>query len=133
MQDKNIRSTFNQAALDYDKARPGYPDELIKDVLSLSGIPPKGRIIEVGCGTGQATLPLAELGYSLDCLDIGKDLVALAKEKCRTFPKVSFQVISFEDYSGKKEDYDLLIFDRSFHSYRHLCLPYPCAQVSLLS
>ena len=45
----NLRSVFDQAALDYDAVRPGYPMELVNDVVALSGIPDDGRILEIGC------------------------------------------------------------------------------------
>jgi methylase of polypeptide subunit release factors len=43
---------FDEEALLYDEVRPGYPEELFDDVVSLSGTPPEGRILEIGCGTG---------------------------------------------------------------------------------
>ena len=35
-----LRTTFNDVARLYDEARPGYPEQLIEDVISLSAIPP---------------------------------------------------------------------------------------------
>ena len=52
-----LRATFDQAGWLYDEARPGYPEALFDDVVAVSGIPPGGRILEIGCGTGQAILP----------------------------------------------------------------------------
>jgi len=57
-----LRTTYDEAALLYDEARLGYPEAIFDDVVSLSGIPPAGRILEVGCGTGQATVPFARRG-----------------------------------------------------------------------
>lgn len=58
MQDKiYLRQTFDQEAELYDKARPGYLEALFDDVVALSGIPQQGRILEIGCGTGLATVP----------------------------------------------------------------------------
>lgn len=34
-----LRTIFDQAALDYDEVRPGYPEELIEDVIFISAIP----------------------------------------------------------------------------------------------
>lgn len=62
----SFRTIFDQAALDYDEVRPGYPEELIEDVISISAIPKDGRILEIGCGTGQATIPFAKCGYSIN-------------------------------------------------------------------
>jgi len=46
----SLRTIFDQAALDYDEVRPGYPEELIEDVISISDISKDGRILEIGCG-----------------------------------------------------------------------------------
>ena len=81
--DMSRRTTFNKVARLYSEMRPSYPEALIEDVVSLSGIPPDGRILEVGCGPGQATVPFARRGYAMLCLDIGADLIAIAAEKCR--------------------------------------------------
>jgi ubiquinone/menaquinone biosynthesis C-methylase UbiE len=62
---KRLRATFDQVAPLYDEARPTYPDELFDDVVSLSRVPPAGGILEIGCGTGQATLPLARRGFQI--------------------------------------------------------------------
>ena len=63
--DFGLRTTFNNVAELYDEVRPGYPEALIEDALTLSEIPPDGRILEIGCGTGKATLPFARRGYAI--------------------------------------------------------------------
>jgi hypothetical protein len=37
-----LRAAFDEAASPYDEVRPGYPEELFDDVVSLSGIPSGG-------------------------------------------------------------------------------------------
>ena len=90
MSSTNLKTTFNTAATLYEEIRPGYPEELISDVVDLSGIEHSSKVLEVGCGTGKATRSFAERGYELVCLDIGADLITVAKEKLREFPNVSF-------------------------------------------
>ena len=58
-----LRLTFNEDALLYDRVRPGYPTAMLDDIVALSGIPTGGRILEIGPGTGQVTLPWAQRGY----------------------------------------------------------------------
>lgn len=60
-----LKATFNQVALLYHQVRPRYPEVLFDDVVSLSEIPPGGRILQIGCGTGQATVPFARRGYRI--------------------------------------------------------------------
>lgn len=114
MLDPFLRMTFNSVAPLYDEMRPGYPDELIEDVLALSGISPHGKILEIGCGTGQATRSFARRGYEMLCLDIGADLIGVAKEQLRDYANVAFLVCSFEDWSADRCP-DLIISATAFH------------------
>lgn len=110
-----LSAIFNQTPLDYDAVRPGYPAELVDDIISLSAIPEGGSILEIGCGTGQATIPFARHGYTMLCLDIGKDLAAIAAQKCRPYPPVKFQMTSFEDWHPEGQTFDLVISATAFH------------------
>src|SRR5919112_1646158 len=78
---KRLRRTFDEAASLYDEVRPGYPEDLFDDIVSLSGIRPAGRILEIGCGTGQATVPFARRGYRILCINLC-DRLSLARP-CR--------------------------------------------------
>lgn len=110
-----LRRTFDRSASDYDAIRPSYPAELFDEIVSTSAIPPEGRILEVGCGTGQATLPFAARGYAMLCLDIGAKLAAIAAQRCAPYPQVSFEIIPFEEWQPEGRAFDLLISATAFH------------------
>ena len=112
---QHLRETFNQSADLYDRARPGYPDALVDDVITLSEIPKQGRTLEIGCATGKATELFASRGYSMDRLDIGNHLAAVAARKLREFDNVQFAVTSFEEWESNRQVYDLIIAATSFH------------------
>ena len=114
MSNAKLRTTFNTAPTLYEEIRPGYPEELIRDVVSLSGLNDRSRILEVGCGTGKATLSFAERGYALVCLDIGTDLIAVAKEKLREFPNVSLVREAFEVWKPERT-FNLVFSATAFH------------------
>src|SRR5688500_18042161 len=65
------RATLEEVAKLYDRVRPTYPQQAFDDLVALAQLPEAARIVEIGCGTGQATLPLAERGYRITCLELG--------------------------------------------------------------
>lgn len=109
------RATFDGTASLYDEVRPGYPEAVFDDVVSLSGIPSGGRILEVGCGTGQATLPLARRGYDILCVELGENLAAVARRNLAGYPGVEVLTGDFEKAPLPEEAFDLLISATAFH------------------
>jgi SAM-dependent methyltransferase len=115
-QDKTVlRTTFDQDAPLYDQARPGYPEALFDDIVTLSALPPNGRLLEIGCGTGQATLPLARRGYHMLCIELGANMAALARQKLAAFPLVNIQTGAFEDWQLEEAAFDLALSATAFH------------------
>jgi len=116
-EDRNrLRTTFDGAALLlYDEVRPGYPEALFDDVVSLSGVPPGGRVLEVGCGTGQATLPFARRGYRILCVELGENLAAVARRNLASYPRAEVLTADFEDVPLPEEAFDLAISATAFH------------------
>lgn len=113
--DRRRRAAFGAAAELYDRARPGYPEELVEDVVRLSGLPAGGRVLEIGCGTGQATLPFARRGFRMLCLDLAPQMARLAAARCRPFPGVEVRAQAFEDWSPGAERFDLILAGNSLH------------------
>lgn len=113
--DRSKRIYFEQHADLYDQTRPGYPEELIENILSLSDIPASGRILEIGCGPGNATIPFARRGYHIVAIELGERLAALAAKNCLPYPKVEIRNASFEDSAVEERAYDLAISADAFH------------------
>jgi SAM-dependent methyltransferase len=94
------KRSFDAAARLYDKFRPGYPEPLFNDLVELSGLPEGGRILEIGPGTGQATLPLARRGFSIVGIEMGASMARLCRRNLRGFPNVEILNVAFEDWTG---------------------------------
>lgn len=108
------KRSFNRNATLYDRARPSYPEELFDDLVRLSGVE-HGRILEIGPGTGQATLPLARRGFSILGLELGKRMAELARGKLRGFPNVEIRNVAFEDWTPEPEAFDIVLAATAFH------------------
>jgi len=106
---------FDAWAGEYDRFRPSYPDSAINDVVRLSGLTPLSRLLEVGCGTGKATVKFASRGFAVDCVDPGDRLVRFARRNCRSWPRVSFTLGRFEDVLLRPRSYDLVFSAQAFH------------------
>jgi protein-L-isoaspartate O-methyltransferase len=109
------RATFDRAAELYERARPGYPDELIDDVVALAELRPRSRVVEIGCGTGKATLPLAGRGLRITCVELGTSLAAISQRKLALFPGVHVVNADFETWRPERADYDAVVAFTAFH------------------
>ena len=109
------REAFNEVAELYDRVRPRYPAELFDDLAELAELPDHGRILEVGAGTGIATLPLAERGYEIVAVELGSDLAAVARRRLATFANVEVVVGAFEEWQLPDEPFDLVMSGTAWH------------------
>src|SRR5919112_3915229 len=110
-----LRSTFDGAALLYDEVRPGYPEDLFDDVVALSRIPAGGRILEIGCGTGQATVPFARRGYRILCVELGENMAAVARRNLEGYAQAEVRCGDFEKWPLREGAFDLAISATAFH------------------
>lgn len=110
-----LRETFEEAPELYDRVRPGYPDELFDDLVRLAGLRERSRILELGCGTGQATVPLAQRGFEVVAIELGAGLAEVAKQKLSALPAVTVINAAFEKWPLPAEPFDLVLAATSFH------------------
>lgn len=115
MEREQLRTTFDRVAELYDQKRQLHPPQVFDDLVALSGIPAHGRVLEVGCGTGQATLPMAERGYRITAVELGSNLAAVARRNLARFSEVDVQIWAFEDWPLPAERFDLVMAFNSWH------------------
>jgi len=59
MGSKAYRDTFRSTGWHYARFRRGYPDALFELLRQKFGLDGTGRLLDLGCGTGQLAMPLA--------------------------------------------------------------------------
>ncbi len=110
-----LRQTFDRIAQLYDENRPSYPQQIFDDVLSISGVDASSLVLEIGCGTGHATQVFAaSRGLKVHCIDLGENMIALARQRLAHFPRVTIDVTDFERLATPAR-YDLIYAATAFH------------------
>lgn len=107
---------FNSIAELYDEVRPSYPDKLISDIIDNTKINSESRLLEIGPGTGKATIKLAEKGFKIHGVELSENMAKLLREKCTNYPKVEVEVASFEKWQPKNDEkYQVIYCAQAFH------------------
>jgi SAM-dependent methyltransferase len=106
-----LRAIFGDDAELYDRVRPGYPDRLFADLP----IGPGSRVLEIGCGTGKATVPLARFGCEVTGVELSEPMAAVARRNLARFPNATVEVAAFEDWAPPAERFDLVLSATAFH------------------
>jgi SAM-dependent methyltransferase len=114
---RRLRATFEEVPELYERARPGYPAEVFDDLVAYAGVGRGARVLEIGCGTGQATEPLAERGLEIVCVELGEGLAALARRRLAGFANVEVVHAAFEQWepAPPAEPFDAVVGFTVFH------------------
>lgn len=99
-----LRAGFGDDAQAYDRTRPVCPPELFDDLVSLAGLTEGDRVAEIGCGTGQATVPLAQRGLHVTAIELGAELAEVARRKLAAFPGSRVVTTSFEAWQPEARE-----------------------------
>jgi SAM-dependent methyltransferase len=106
---------FDEDAELYDRARPGYPPELFDDLDALAGTGTGCRVLEVGAGTGKATVPLAARGCRITAVEVGAGMADVARRNLAGFPAVEVVTADFETWPLPAEPFDAVVAATAFH------------------
>ena len=109
------RRSFGAKAELYDEARPRYARELFESVADYAGLSQSSRALEIGCGTGIATLPMAGYVGTIDAIDPSEEMIAVARRNLADHPGVRFRTGKFEDTPLGPAPYDLAYVAQAWH------------------
>ena len=109
------RESFDSVADSYDRFRSPYPQEVVDAVIASSHLHEGSRVLEIGCGTGQLSVPLAQQGVDLLAIELGPHLAAHAKRNLERFPHAQVEVSSFEDWPLPSRKFDAVVCASAFH------------------
>jgi len=105
---------FGEVAESYHEARLGYPEELVDDVLGYAG-PDDRPVVEIGAGTGKATVSFAARGLALTCVEPDPRMAQVLRRTIAPYPQVRVENLAFEDWQPGGRRYGLLYAATSWH------------------
>ncbi|RDI44035.1 class I SAM-dependent DNA methyltransferase [Falsibacillus pallidus] len=103
--------SYNRFAYVYDFLMKDMPYDkwlqMVQDFKESFGIQGK-KVLDLGCGTGELTVGLAELGYDVTGVDLSDDMLMVAREKA---DKAGVRIQLFQQDMSKIEElgtYDII-------------------------
>jgi trans-aconitate methyltransferase len=104
---------FAGAAEWYAKYRTPYPDALIDEIVAHFKLDGTGRLLDLGCGPGTLTLPLAPHFLDVVAVDLQTEMIEEARKSGA--PNVEWHVMRAEDVPSGFGRFDLVTCGSSFH------------------
>ena len=105
---------FGEVAELYDRARPGYDAELVDDVLAFTGRDAPD-VVEIGAGTGKATVSFAVRADQLLALEPNADMARVAARRCADLDNVTIELTTFEEWESAGREFDLVVSAQAWH------------------
>ncbi len=112
---RRTRTSFDRVAALYDRYRDPPPEVVLRHAIEVAALGPESRVLEVGGGTGQLSLPLARLGLDLTVVEMGPHLARIARDKLRAFPRARVHVAAFESWTPPPAPFDAVVSCNAFH------------------
>lgn len=112
---KGLENTFNSVYEEYDKWRPTYVKELYNDIFNFIEINSLSNVLEVGIGTGQATLPILQTDCNLTAIELGDQLAEFSKNKFKEYSKFNVINTDFQDFVCPSNSFELIYSASAFH------------------
>jgi SAM-dependent methyltransferase len=109
------KSWYGSVAQTYDRVRPKYAPAFLNRVIEIAKIPNNGKILEVGCGPGTATLLLAKMGYSVIALEPSLEACEVARQNVAAYPNVEIINTSFEEWEPVDREFEAIVAATSWH------------------
>ena len=101
----NLNSFSNSFAVEHVYNKEGFTSieqQIIGQYFTL-----KGRVLDLGCGTGRTTAPLKENGYDVIGIDLSATMIEFARSK---YPGVDFRVMNACALEFEDESFDHVLF-----------------------
>jgi len=113
--------SFESVAAEYERHRPGYPEEALRWATEQLGLDPGARVLDIGAGTGKLTRRLVSLGYDVVAVEPGAPML---DELRAAVPEAEAREASAESIPVRDETVDAAFAGQAYHWFdRERALP----------
>lgn len=108
---------FKSTAPYYAKYRLPYPPELFEHLRSAFGLNVSKRVLDLGCGTGQLSIPLSHSVKEVVAIDISSEMIEEGRKQALLagIANIGWREMAAEVISSKLGAFHLALFGGSFH------------------
>ncbi|MFA5290906.1 MAG: methyltransferase domain-containing protein [Candidatus Paceibacterota bacterium] len=108
---------FTGTAKGYTEKRGEYPQETIELIASKLHADGSGRLLDVGCGDGRLTLPLAQYFKEVVAVDVSSEMIEEAKglAVAKGINNITWVVKSGDDLDESLGQFDCISFAQALH------------------
>jgi len=110
----DLNETFTRNARLYNEMRPKYDRSILDNIKKYVKLDETSEILEIGCGTGQATELFIPTKAKIHCIDIGKELIKICNHKYSKYDNIEFEVFQYEEYQSQLK-FDLVFSATAYH------------------
>jgi len=110
-------ASFSPIASRYDATREVPKAQLgacYERLVQRGLLPGQGLILDAGCGTGQMSLVLAEMGYEIRGVDVSAEMVAIAQAKCGPGLQARYVVADVRSLPEHDASFDAIVVSKLF-------------------
>ncbi len=113
--ERDKRTHFDEITANYDKVRWEYPSQLYTDIFAYQQTGPGAVALEIGAGTGKATVPFLTAGYAVTAVELGANMVEFLLDKLKDYRGFQVMASAFEEAELTDDSYDLVYAASAFH------------------
>lgn len=112
--------SFDAWAGDYDRYRPSYPNVLFEEIRARLALPEHPLVVDLGAGTGRASLAMAALGWRVTAVEPGGPMLDVLRAQAANQGLVLATVQATAESTGvDPASADVATAAQAFHWFDH--------------
>jgi len=111
----NGSEVFTPLAEDYARYRPGYPEELYRELVNRCGLTPDWVIADIGSGTGNASRLFLDAGHTVMAVEPNREMRKAAERLLAAYPAFHSLDGTAEHIPLADNSADLVVVGQALH------------------